>query len=117
MRLLKLYLDEDAMDGDLLAGLRARGIDVTTAAEQHMIRRNDEDHLAFATELDRVVYSFNMGDFARLHAEWIQSGRSHAGLILARQKRFNVGDQIRRVRVSGARSAPDMVNRLEFLSN
>ena len=46
---LRLYVDEDTMDGDLVRGLRSRGIDVVTAAGVDMIRRKDEDHLGLAT--------------------------------------------------------------------
>jgi hypothetical protein len=37
------------MDGDLVRGLRSRGIDVITAADAGMIRRKDEEHLSFAS--------------------------------------------------------------------
>jgi len=43
---LRLYVDEDAMDGDLVRGLRSRGMDVVTAADAGMIRRKDEEHLS-----------------------------------------------------------------------
>jgi hypothetical protein len=44
-------------------------------------------------------------------------GRSHAGLILAQQQRYPVGDQVRRLlRLVAAKSAEQMRNRIEFLS-
>lgn len=64
MSLLRLYVDEDAMDGDLVRGLRSRGIDLVTAKDAAMIRRPDEEHLAFATAQSRVLYSFNILDDA-----------------------------------------------------
>ena len=51
------------MDGEVVRGLRSRGIDLVTAAEAGMIRRTDKDHLSFATAQGRVLYSFNVGDF------------------------------------------------------
>lgn len=51
------------MDGDLVRGLRFRGIDVMTAADAGMIRRKDDEHLSLATQQGRVLYSFNVGDF------------------------------------------------------
>lgn len=50
----------------LVHALRARGFDVQTALEAAMIERTDEDHLAFATAQNRVLCSFNVGDFYRL---------------------------------------------------
>ena len=60
---LHLYLDEDAMDHDLLRALLARGVDVTTALQAGMIEREDSEHLDYATAQGRVLYSFNVADF------------------------------------------------------
>ena len=38
---IRLYVDEDALDKDLIRALRARGVDVTTALEAGMIERDD----------------------------------------------------------------------------
>jgi hypothetical protein len=46
---IQLYLDEDTMDADLIHALRIRGVDLITALEQRMIRRDDTDHLELAT--------------------------------------------------------------------
>jgi hypothetical protein len=101
------------MDKALVSALRARGLDMLAAHEADMIERQDEAHLAFAAREGRVLYSFNVGDYCRLQAQ----GRSHAGLILAQQQRYPVGDQMRRLlRIVAAKSAEDMRNRIEFLS-
>ena len=67
--MLRLYMDEDFMRAALARGLRARGIDVLTAQEAGMIERSDPDHLAFAAGAGRVLCTFNVGDFWRLHSE------------------------------------------------
>ena len=104
------------MDGDLVRGLRSRGIDVVTAADAGMIRREDEEHLGLATVQGRALYSFNVGDFHEIHTQWSATGREHAGIILARQKRYSTGDQIRRLlRLIGSLTAEAMRNREEFL--
>jgi hypothetical protein len=82
-----------------------------------MSRHDDELHLAYATEQGRVLYSFNIGDFYHLHTMCLLGGRSHAGLILAPQQRYSVGEQMRRVlRLMARKSAEEMVNQVEFLS-
>ena len=104
------------MDGDFVRGLRSRGIDVITAADAGMIRRKDEEHLSFAAMQGRALYSFNVGDFHQIHAEWTSTGRRHAGIILAQQKRYSTGEQIRRlVRLIGSLTDEAMKNREEFL--
>jgi len=86
-------VDEDAMDGDVVRGLRSRGIDVATAAEAGMIRRRDEDHLSFATVQGRVLYSFKVGDFHEIHTAWTASGRDHCGIVLTRQHDTRPGNR------------------------
>jgi hypothetical protein len=113
-----LYLDEDCQNRDLVRALRARAVDVMTALDVGMIHRDDEDHLEYATDKSRVLYSFNIGDFCRLHSDWLAKGRSHAGIILGPQQTYSVGEQMRRLLTLIARkSAEDMKDNVEFLSH
>ena len=45
---IRFYVDEDAMDKDLVRALRARGVDVLTALEVGLIERRDVEHLEYA---------------------------------------------------------------------
>jgi len=104
------------MDGDLVRGLRSRGIDVVTAADSGMVRRKEEEHLSWATVQGRALYSFNVGDYHEIHTEWAATGRSHAGIILAQQKRYSTGEQIRKLlRLVGSLTCEAMCDREEFL--
>jgi uncharacterized protein with PIN domain len=47
---IRLYLDEDAMDSDLVRALRLRGVDVTTALDTGLTNTADEEQLAYATK-------------------------------------------------------------------
>jgi hypothetical protein len=112
------YLDEDVMRRSLVFGLRARNVDVLTALESAMINSEDEDHLITAAQMERVLYSHNTADFCSLHQSWMARERSHAGIIVGRQQRYPVGDEIRRItRLVGQLTAEQMRNRLEFLSS
>lgn len=114
---IRLYIDEDASDKDLLRALRARGVDVLTALEAGMIERTDQEHLEYAASQGRVLFSFNVTDFHRLHTEYIARGKSHAGIILARQQRYSVGEQMRRLlKLIAIKSAEAMKDQVEFLS-
>ena len=72
---VRLYLDEDSMDHDLVEALRLRGVDVATPAEVGMIEQPDEAHLARAAAEGRVLYSFNIQDFYRLHTDYLSAGQ------------------------------------------
>ena len=114
---IRLYFDEDAMDQDLVQALRARGVDVMTPLETGGAGREDEQQLAFATAQGRVLYTFNAGDFYHLHTSYLTQGKHHAGIIIAPQQRYAVGEQMRRLlRLTAARSAEEMQDRVEFLS-
>jgi uncharacterized protein with PIN domain len=113
---IRLYLEEDSMSHALVRGLRARGVDVVTALDEGMIERDDEDHLEFAAKSNRVLYSFNVGDFYRLHGRYLSEYKEHSGLILTRQQQFTVGEQLRRLlRLIAKVPAEEMKNRVEFL--
>ena len=115
---IKIYIDEDAVHKALVLTLRSRGVTVFTALESELTGKADEEQLAFATQQGCVVYTYNVCDFHRLHTEWLTSGRAHCGIILAPQRRFSVGEQLRRILPIRARaSAGSMRNRIEFLTN
>lgn len=114
---IRLYIDEDSMNRALVRALRARGVDVTTALDEGMIERGDAEHLDYAREQGRVLYSFNVGDFYRLHTAYVAQDKPHSGIILARHQEYSVGEQMRRIlKLIATRSADDMIDRVEFLS-
>jgi hypothetical protein len=75
---IQLYFEEDSMRHALVIALRAKGIDVATALEANMVERRDEEHLDYATQQGRVLYSFNRGDFYRLHTRYLEQDKSHS---------------------------------------
>ncbi len=113
---IKLYLDEDAQRTDLIQALRARNIDLLTVSEVNLLGQTDEFHLLYATEQARVIFTFNRGDFFRLHTEWLKNQQHHAGIIVSDQ--VGTGVVIRRLlRLIDAKEANEMKDWLEFLSN
>jgi len=83
-----------------------------------LTEKSDDEQLAFAAERGCALYTFNVSDFYRLHREWISAGRQHAGMILAPQQRFSVGEQLRRIlRLRATVSSESMRNQVEFLAN
>jgi predicted nuclease of predicted toxin-antitoxin system len=115
---MRLYLDEDAMDDDLVHALHARGVDVETVYGAGMVEREDEEQLTYATLQERVLYTFNIGHFRALHASFLSTGKRHAGIVVCQQKHYAIREQLRRLlSLIAANTAEEMQNRLEFLSN
>ncbi|MSP12038.1 MAG: hypothetical protein EXR62_03670 [Chloroflexi bacterium] len=115
---IRLYMDEDSMESGLVRALRARSVDIVTAFEANMIKRTDAEHLEYATSQRRVLCTFNIGDFYRLHTDYLTQGKFHIGIILMQQQRYGVGEQLRRLlRLIADKSMDKMENQVEFLAH
>ena len=116
--MIAFYCDEDAMSRKLIQALRLRRVDVLSASEAGLIHRSDEIHLAYATQQNRVLYSFNVSHFCRIHNEWLTAGKSHSGILLGhQQRRYSVGTQLRGLlKLAAQFETADMRDRLEYLS-
>ena len=115
---ITLYFDEDAQDSDLIRALDLRGASVIGAWAAGMRERKDEEHLLWATAQKRTLYSFNVRDYCRLHAEFLVQGRSHAGIIVAKQQHYSVGEQMGRLlKLIATKPAEEMIDKIEFLSD
>ncbi|HZL87934.1 MAG TPA: DUF5615 family PIN-like protein [Pirellulaceae bacterium] len=115
--MIRLYLDEDSMSHSLVSALRGQGVEVLTAFEAGLIQASDEEQIAFATSKGAAIYSFNVSDFYRIHAERLRGGKSHTGIILCQQQQYSIGEQLRRLmKLLGALTELEMVDRVEFLS-
>ena len=115
---ISLYFDEDAQRLALIQALRVRGVDVLAAWDAGMRQQDDEAHLSLATAQGRVLYGFNVGDYFRLHTAFLAQDRTHAGIVLARQQHYSVGEQMRRLlRLVATKSVEEMRNQIEFLSD
>ena len=60
-------------------------------------RLPDDEHLEFAAAEGWTILTFDTGDFARLHWQWVAAGRSHAGIILETHSLISVGEILRRL--------------------
>ena len=107
---LRFHLDEHVAAA-IAAGLRRRGIDVTTAADAGLLGSNDYDHVAFALPQGRVIYT-NDEDFLVLHDQ----GTPHAGIVYCHQQRRSIGDVIRALTLLWeVLESEDMRNHVEFI--
>lgn len=71
-------------------GLRRRGIDVLTAFEDGRAAAPDEQLLARAAELGRVMFTQD-DDFLVVADNWKRIGRHFAGLVYAHQLQATIG--------------------------
>ncbi len=76
----------------------------------------DLSQLEWASGENRTIITFNVAHFAKLHRDWIQQGRHHAGIVVSRQR--SIGELLQGLlNLASSLSADEMSDRLEFLSN
>mgnify|MGYP001340657335 CR=1 FL=1 len=101
-----------------MQALDLRGVDVIGAWAAGMRERSDEEHLLWAAAHKRTLYTFNVRDYCRLHAKTLAQRGSHAGIILAKQQHYSVGEQMRRLlKLIATKPAEEMTNEIEFLTS
>lgn len=65
--------------------LRRRGLEILTSQDDGSATQDDENHLASATELGRMLFSQDL-DFPRIASDWEHVGRAFAGVVFAAQQ-------------------------------
>jgi len=114
---LKYYFDEDSADSALIDALRSRGFYVLAPDDVGLLGASDLAQLEWCAQHGFVLVTHNIGDFCRLHRQFLEEGKSHSGMVLVRQQTLRVGEKLRRLmRIADGLSADDMRDRLEFLS-
>lgn len=81
------------MHAAILRGLRRRGVDCVTAAEDERAEAPDPEILIRATQLNRVVFTQDI-DFLEIASAWMSEGKAFSGVVYARQMGITIGQAI-----------------------
>jgi hypothetical protein len=82
----------------------------TSEAENH------PEQLIWATNHNRVIYTFNVQDYCRLHKVYMSEGKQHFGIIVVPRQSYSVGEQLRGLqKLISFLSLEEMKNQLIFL--
>lgn len=115
MQKIKVYTDED-LDIAVSKALNLRGFEASTTIEHVKSGSSDEEQLVYAASIGSVLLTHNVQDFPRIHYEFMNQGKHHSGIIVA--KKLPVGEIVRGfLHLASILSAEDMQDRLEYLSN
>ncbi len=82
--MIRLYTDEDIHKNASIA-LRLRSYDVVSAHEIKNWGISDLQQLEYAVSQQRAIFTFNTGDFIKLHKGYIQKKKTHFGILLSKQ--------------------------------
>ncbi len=110
----KLHLNEN-LSPRLASELRKYGFDVVASQETDMLSTPDDVQLAHAASEHRAILTFNVGDFAILHEQYMTEGKEHWGIILS--NREPIGELLRRIlRLLNSASADELRNQIRWLN-
>ena len=82
---MRLYLDDDIVDGLLVKLLRKAGHDVQVPSDIGRYGADDPVHLTHAVTADRVFLPHNHKDFKQLHDLVITATGHHSGILIVRK--------------------------------
>lgn len=100
-----LYMDVH-VPGPITRQLRRRGVDALTAQEDGHDAASDEQVLARATELGRVVFTFDVR-FRVLAEDCQRRGREFAGLLFGPQLGGTIGQYVEDLDLIAKASEPE----------
>jgi hypothetical protein len=107
---LRFYLDEN-VPVRVARELANRGIDVVTVRDLGLLGKPDEEHLANAAQMGRVLCTYD-ADYLRLAAQAIE----HAGIVFGQQEVHYIGEWVNWLTLMPAvYTADEMKNRVEHL--
>jgi hypothetical protein len=86
--------------------LRRRGVDVLTAIEDGAATLEDDELLARASELGRVLFTQDIR-FKALAEDWQREGKGFGGLIFGHQLRGTIGQFVKDLDLIAQASEPD----------
>jgi len=109
------FTDEDIYAA-VAPALRRLGHDALSTPESGRRGQSDESQLEWAALHDRAIVTFNVRHFAKLHRDWIDQGRHHAGIIVSSQR--TIGDVIARLRrMAATLDAETLKDTIQYLGN
>ena len=109
-RTIRFHLDENCA-GAIAAGLRRRGIDVTTTSEAGLLGAIDLEHVDDAMPRGRVIFTQD-GDFLGIHGAGIQ----HPGIAYCPKDTRSIGEIIDSLTLIWEICEPEeMVNQVEYI--
>lgn len=111
---LNFYMDEH-VPRPMMTNLRIRSVDVLTTQEDQHEGVEDPVLLDRATELGRVMFSFD-ADMLRETTQRQQTGKPFSGLVFAHPTRISIGECIRDLElIAKAGKEEDLTNQILYL--
>src|SRR5438132_4271900 len=102
-----IYFDE-CVNWYLAVCLRQRGFSVTTARDARIAGTSDAEQLAYATQIDAILVSYDSLDYRRLHRTTV----AHGGIVLISVVNIDWQEMRAAMLIDWAATFPDHRSRL-----
>jgi hypothetical protein len=107
---IRLYIDEN-LNPEIANQLQLRGIDAVSVRDLNLLGDSDDNHLARATQMERVLVTADV-DFLVMAS----TGIEHSGIIFGAQEDHSIGDWVKSLQANCfVYEASDLENHVEFL--
>jgi predicted nuclease of predicted toxin-antitoxin system len=115
---IRLYFDHNAHPR-FARDLRSEVFDALAAIELGHERFADEDHLRWAADHRRTLFTYDKADFSVIADAWMRREEEYAGIILSKAPPLlSYGEILRRLlRLLNEVTAEEMMNRIEWLDH
>ncbi len=111
---VRIYTNE-SVNVTIVEGLRRRGVDASSARDTDNLGLTDEEQLSYGCKEKSTIFTHDT-DFLQIGARWMEEGKTHHGIIYCHQKRYSIGECVRKLRMlTSLLSSEDMVDHIEFL--
>jgi hypothetical protein len=104
---LTIYMDVH-IPAAITDGLQRNGVDVLTSQTDQTRTADDEDLLARATALGRLLFTYDE-DFLAISAEWQRAGKDFPGILFAAQLGPSIGRTIADIQLIAEVCTPEEV--------
>jgi predicted nuclease of predicted toxin-antitoxin system len=90
-------------------------VDASSARDTDNLGLTDEEQLIYAGKQKATIFTHDT-DFLQIAGRWMEEGKTHHGIIYCHQKRYSIGECVRKLRMlTSLLSSEDMVDHIEFL--
>jgi predicted nuclease of predicted toxin-antitoxin system len=87
--MIKYYTDTNIAKS-VTVQLRLRGVDIIRCEDVGLAEADDLIHLEYAAQQGRAIVTNDRG-FARWHTQWLEAGKTHAGIFIVIHDKENIG--------------------------
>ena len=111
---VRIYTNE-SVNVTIVEGSEKKGRGCLFCRDTDNLGLTDEEQLSYGCKEKSTIFTHDT-DFLQIGARWMEEGKTHHGIIYCHQKRYSIGECVRKLRMlTSLLSSEDIVDHIEFL--